>query len=888
MTKNEMFVPQRKIPELLAPAGSMESFRAAVAAGADAVYLSGKRFGARKFAQNFSDAEIAEAIGIAHARGVRVYVTVNTLVHDRELPGVAEYLVRLYAMGVDAVLVQDPGVAAIARETVPGLVLHASTQLTIHNADGVRWAHEQGFSRVVLARELPLPEIEAIARETQDTGVGLEVFAHGALCYSYSGQCLLSSVIGGRSGNRGMCAQPCRKKYSLFAADVDKYGRPTGLHDMQVQDQYLLSPKDLNTYREIPRLVNSPVVSLKIEGRMKSPDYVAIVVSTYRRALDAAAAGTFVPDKSVERDLMLAFNREFTRGYLFSDRFEKLMGRDRPDNRGLRIGTVARYDRSSGTVTISPGQPVDLHPGDGLLFILPNHPATAWGYALNCEPDVQKDGIVLAVPRPVLAGAHVFLTFSLDLSTRARQITALAPADLRHPVPVDMVVSVDADGHLALAGTIHPPGKDPVAVENTSDLQLVPARSRPLLKEQLAAQLAKTGGTPFVIADLEIKYDGTLFTPVSEINRVRREFFARAQEILISASRPRPEEVKAAEQRLRRFIAKYPVFPSHPEPALQKIPDRRMSICLFADSLESVEAGTRAGAETICFEPCGFPYPAGADADAENARVEAVIRSAIETCKKHNSHLVWKLPRITRQAEIAAIRSLLPRLQAAGLSACMVENPGTASAVMAAAPGLALAGSCALNVFNAETARVFARMPFEMLLLSPELTGSDIADLVHAVRLQGEGPKLAVFVQGNIETMVTEDCLRAVISRCHRTSGSCKNTRWLGLRDETGHLLPVRIDDACRSHIFNAAETCLIDAVPELMQVGVDAIMIDARGRPADYTRDMLRIYRDAMTQAAQKSGAQPHDFTALKDRVKTIALGGITAGHYTRGLKED
>ena len=488
--------PSQKIPELLAPAGSMNAFFAAVAAGADAVYLSGKQFGARKFARNFSDEEIAEAVGYAHFRGVRVYVTVNTLVHDRELPRVAEYLVWLYAAGVDAVLVQDPGVAALAREIVPGLALHASTQLTIHNAEGVRWAHEQGFSRVVLAREFSLAEVEAIARATADTGTGLEVFLHGALCYSYSGQCLLSSVIGGRSGNRGMCAQPCRMKYSLATADIDKYGRPTGASEVPLQEKYLLSPKDLCTYREIPRLANAPVASLKIEGRMKSPEYVAIVVSTYRRALDAAAAGNFIPDKTAENDLLLAFNREFTRGHLFGERNEKLMGRDRPDNRGLRIGTVSRYDRTSRTVTITPDHPVSLHPGDGLLFTLPDHPAAAWGYALNSEPDVQKDGtIVLAVSRPALEGSRVFLTSSQVLAARARQIGTQATSDLRHPVPVDMVASVAADGHLSLAGTIHPPGKGPVALWKILQIstwyQPGPARSR---RRQLAAQTHKDRG----------------------------------------------------------------------------------------------------------------------------------------------------------------------------------------------------------------------------------------------------------------------------------------------------------------------------------------------------------------------------------------------------------
>jgi putative protease len=885
MDSNTCSSEKKKIPELLAPAGSMEAFFAAVAAGADAVYLSGKQFGARKFAQNFSDEEIEVVIMYAHARGVRVYVTVNTLVHDRELPGVAGYLVRLYAMGADAVLVQDPGVAALAHEIVPGLVLHASTQLTIHNAEGVRWAHGMGFSRVVLARELSLAEVEAIAQATADTGVGLEVFLHGALCYSYSGQCLLSSVAGGRSGNRGMCAQPCRKKYSLVAAGVDNYGRPTGLQDVPLPEKYLLSPKDLCTYRDIPRLVNSPVASLKIEGRMKSPEYVAIVVSTYRRALDAAAAGTFVPDKAAERDLMLAFNRGFTRGYLFGDRHGKLMGRDRPDNRGLCIGTVTRYDPKKRTAAVHMEQPISLHPGDGLLFSLPDQPAAAWGYALNREPGVLKEGVVLAVPRPVQEGARVFLTASVDLTTRARLITRQVPADLHHPVPVDILAAVSPEGLLTLAGRLYPPGKLPVVVEETGDLRLVPARSRPLSQEQLAAQLAKTGGTPFAVAHLTLDYTGSLFAPVSEINRVRREFFTRAEKILVATSCPSSHDVMAAEQRLAGFIAHHPASVTYPSP---ESPDRSMNICLYADSLKSVEAGVLAGAETICFEPWGFPYPAGEETGTGNATVEAAIRSAIGICRTHNARLIWKLPRITRQGEICGIRSLLPRLQAAGLGACMVENPGTAVAVADAAPGLALAGSWGLNVFNAETIRVFSRLPFEILLLSPELSGREIAGLVRAVRLMGQGPELAVFVQGNLETMVTEDCLLSPADRCRPGTGPCTDTRWYGIRDETGRLFPVSTDGACRTHLFNASETCLADAVPDLIRNGVDMIVIDGRRRTVAYVDEMVRVYRDAIALADQKPGSAAHDHTALKDRIKAIALGGITVGHYTRGLKED
>ncbi|MFA7199767.1 MAG: peptidase U32 family protein, partial [Methanoculleus sp.] len=230
-------------PELLAPAGSPEALAAAVAAGADAVYLSGRRFGARHFAANFSDEELRSAVDYAHLHGVRVYVTVNVLVREAELADVARYLLWLYETGADAVLVQDAGVASLAREVVPDLPLHASTQMTIHNREGVIRAAQEGFSRVVLARELTLPEIEGFAEEAEARGVGIEVFAHGALCYSYSGQCLLSSVIGGRSGNRGMCAQPCRKPYRLVTAGKDDYGRPKDLRVVPGRDRYLLSTR---------------------------------------------------------------------------------------------------------------------------------------------------------------------------------------------------------------------------------------------------------------------------------------------------------------------------------------------------------------------------------------------------------------------------------------------------------------------------------------------------------------------------------------------------------------------------------------------------------------------------------------------------------------------
>lgn len=231
------------VPELLAPAGSLDALKAAVNAGADAVYISGKKFGARKYAANFNESEIEEGLEYAKIRGVKVYVTVNTLINDTQILSVAEYLIWLYKSGVDAVIIQDLGIACLSKAIVPDLDMHASTQMTIHNIAGVKWAAKFGFKRVILARELGIFEVEEILKETEN--IEIEIFAHGALCYSYSGQCLLSSFIGGRSGNKGMCAQPCRKKYTLIKGEVDKYGKPSEPHSIDINDKYLLSTKIL-------------------------------------------------------------------------------------------------------------------------------------------------------------------------------------------------------------------------------------------------------------------------------------------------------------------------------------------------------------------------------------------------------------------------------------------------------------------------------------------------------------------------------------------------------------------------------------------------------------------------------------------------------------------
>lgn len=325
--------------EVLSPAGSKDAFKAALVGGADAIYLGGKTFGARKFAPNFSDAEIKCAVKLAHSRNAKVYVTVNTLVKDRELDQAFSYLDFLNSVEADAVIVQDRGLLRMIKENFE-IPVHGSTQMGIHSPDDARWAQENGLERVILSRELSLGEVESVRNAT---GIGIEVFIHGALCYCFSGQCLFSSILGGRSGNRGMCAQPCRKRYSL--------GK---------EQAFMLSTADLFSAPALPRLIEMGVDAIKIEGRLRSPTYVYLATKTYKSAVERASRGEEEIITPREREMLeVAFNRGFSPGYLMTD---DVMQRDYAESRGLPLGKATVRGKE---VTVHSGLPEE---GDGITF----------------------------------------------------------------------------------------------------------------------------------------------------------------------------------------------------------------------------------------------------------------------------------------------------------------------------------------------------------------------------------------------------------------------------------------------------------------------------------------------------------------------------------------
>jgi putative protease len=852
------------LPELLAPAGSPEALRAAVAAGADAVYLGGRRFGARHYAANFDDEALAQAVRFCHGRDVRVYVTVNTLVRDDELPDVVEYLLWLYEQGVDAVLVQDTGVVSIAREVVPDLPLHASTQMTVYSPAGVLRAMEMGISRVVLARECPIEEIERIGTLCRSHAIGLEIFVHGALCYCYSGQCLFSSLIGGRSGNRGTCAQPCRKPYALVAGVTDAAGRPEHLRDIRLTHPYLLSPRDLALYPHLARIVRAPVVSLKIEGRMKSPEYVAVVVDIYRRALDGIADGTWTPSDDDMQDLALAFNRSFTGGYLMGERGLSIIGPERPDNRGLAIGRVREYDRRRGEAVIAIEGAVP-EPGDGIVV-------HAWGKQREDTGSVIRPpffvgaGILrLRVPQEVEPGSPVSLTRRASLSQRAQRILAQGGA---RSLPIDMHLGFE-EGFPVLEGKVGVAGRHAgVTVHGVGAWE--PARSSPLGEAQIHSLLERTGGTPFRIHQLEIDYPGGLFAPVGEINRLRRRFLKQAEEAVVASFLPWSAAKAAARSGSRSVLV---TLREKPRAAVRPpVP----FVAAYADTPETVREGVAGGCRRIYFEPAVGPCGTTCSEEA----LAGLLDDMACYCHGAGAELVWKWPRIIGPRFRSLATRVLDRSLPETVHGVMVEGHGDGETILRHAPDIPLYGAAGLNVFNHRAAGYLARW-FRSLTLSQELSVRGMQDLVLRVRTTTPHPAFEIIVHGPVEVMVSEDCLVKTHMGDAWAEGGAD---WFGIRDGRGNLFPVYTDGECRTHIQNARETCLIDVMPELLSTGCAVFTVDVRHRTGAYARTVSAAYCEALRHTIDASADLTGLLVALKKRVMACAIGGITAGHFHRG----
>lgn len=486
--------------ELLAPAGNMDAFLAAIEAGADAIYIGGYTFGARAFANNFSDDEIIKCINYAHLYGVKVYITVNTIVYEKEVDLFLNYIDFLHRNNVDAIIIQDLGMFDLVRKVYPNLELHASTQMHIHNLNGVLNLQKWGAKRVVMARETSYEKLKEIKKHTS---IELEVFVHGALCVSYSGQCLMSSLIGGRSGNRGKCAGTCRQQYNLIDDNEKKYN----------EDSYLLSTRDLNTLEDIGKLIELGIDSFKIEGRMKRAEYVYLVVSIYRKAIDNYLK--YKETRITENDILelkKIYNRKFTKGYLFNDK--NIMNTYRPNHLGIKIGKVIKKDKNSIYIKLNN----KLINGDGIRFL---NKVEDDGLIIS-QMYINKQKVISAKENDVIEikgnincdnGATVIKTTDKEQMDKLNNLINKRT----RKVSINGKVIVKQDEFMKI--TLND-GKNEVTFISDEKPQL--ATNKPLMKEDIEKQIKKINDTVYTFRNLEIYTDNKSFVTLSKLNEIRR------------------------------------------------------------------------------------------------------------------------------------------------------------------------------------------------------------------------------------------------------------------------------------------------------------------------------------------------------------------------------
>lgn len=827
--------------ELLAPAGDWDAMVAAINAGADAVYLGGKDFNARQSAANFDRESLKKAVEYLHLRGRRLYVTFNTLVAQHELADALEYAAFLRNIGVDAVIVQDIGMLSLIRELLPDLTIHASTQMTVHSPDGVRFLERLGVARVVLARELSMDDIKAISQSCQ---AELEVFVHGALCISYSGACLFSSMIGGRSGNRGRCAQPCRLEYELL-----KDGHPVA----NERGPHLLSPKDLCLIEHLVDLRAAGVHSLKIEGRMKGPEYVGTVVRAYRQTLDKFQAEKgldFAVDPGVKEDLTSVFNRGFTSGYFEKNLDRQGMSPGRPSNRGQFIGRIVNYDAKSGRAVVE--LQAELLEGDGLEFWV-----TRGGRRGQLAEDIRIDGKPVAIAPAgsrisipmngeAYPGDRVFRTSSVRIR-RALEETEAGRLPCRAFVKAVTgqslsVMLYDEEGHMGSAESTEP---------------LAYAIKRPVTFEMIEEQIGRLGETPFRLAKLDVQIEGGPMVPLSMLNALRREAVADLEKQRLTAVQRPILSRKVIGRRLERL-----------EERERRSGEPKISV--WAGSPEAVRAAAEAGAERVYF---------GGDELLPNIHWDAhSIAEATQACRRNGREAVLALPRITRCQETESIMNYCRWAEAAGTDGLLLAHPGQYMTVRTVTD-LPCHANHTFNIFNAAFLALLSKQGFAGATLSTELTLAGARQLWET-RIS---PRLSLelVVHGALELMISQFCPIAAWSSPNTTDAcgcSCRKASY-ALRDRKGYIFPVYSDQYCRTHLLNSADLVMVGDLYRF--AGQDLLLrLELRERSAREVAETVNLYRDALS-----AGAGEDDREALIARAHRISGREMTRGHYFRGV---
>ncbi|AHF05771.1 DUF3656 domain-containing U32 family peptidase [Desulfitobacterium metallireducens] len=871
---------ERAAMELLAPAGSFEAFKAGVENGADAIYLGGKSFSARASAANFDETELRRAVQYAHERNVKVYVTVNILIADQEFPELFDYLYSLYSAGVDAVLLQDIGVADLIQSILPEIERHASTQITVNTSWGAKHLEGLGLKRVVLARETSAEEMKMIS---QKTPLDIEVFVHGALCVCYSGQCLMSSFIGGRSGNRGRCAQPCRMTYQLVNEE-----RVDTLKDANL-GEHLLSPRDMNLVDEITLLKESGVYSLKVEGRMKRSEYVATVIRVYRQALDYVLAqeptqSGLKPIGEEERtELSQIFNRDFTQAYLKEHPGADLMSYMRPNNRGIRLGRVLQDQDDRVELKLE----ASLHPGDGIDFWTSRgHEGITVGTIWRGQEEVTEGHPgehvwIEFVGNKVRTGDRVFKTYDEQLMDKARLSFQEGKEQRKRSLKARLRGSVGE--HLTLEMW---EGERLSKVQSTNPAQQ--ALKRPLTQEYAFQQLNRLGTTPFYLEELVLDLQGEVMLPVSELNEMRR----LAVEGLLQEEDPQQQLTRAVyDQRVRdwkRKLAqeKEQFFDGEPPRRSEDLRHHRKKhdiqnlqsdaahrLTVSVSDLESVQAALQAGARRIAMGGERWRSRKGMNLDE--------IRAGYELCQKYGAKALWRLPRILNEGQSIKLQETLQKVKDWGNHPdLLLNNIGEFELLQEIDPDWGFETDFSFNVFNQATLAYWLRQGAQTVTLSPELEHQQLEQF-------RAWPRTEILVFGDLEMMVSEYCpVGATLGgkKGKHCSAPCVHEPHY-LRDRLKYDFPIETDLDCRMHLFNAKRLNLYKELGDIAKMGIRNIRLQLNRATPEQIRDTVRVFLEGWENALQGEKTTEQDVEHVKAYLEARFSEGFTKGHYFRGI---
>ncbi|MBI6874625.1 DUF3656 domain-containing U32 family peptidase [Clostridium aciditolerans] len=807
--------------ELLAPAGSIESLHAAVQAGADAVYLGGNKFSARAYASNFDNENMIKAVEYCHLYNVKMYVTINTILKEDEAKEALEYAKFLYKIGVDALIIQDLGFANLIRKNLPDFELHASTQMTIHNAEGALFLRELGFKRIVLSRELSLKEITHISKELE---IETEIFVHGALCVCYSGQCLMSSMIGGRSGNRGRCAQSCR----LPNAIIDR-------KTMTEKKGYLLSPKDICTVEDIKDIVESGTASLKIEGRMKRPEYVAGVVQAYRKAIDNVlnkesleVKGNNREDnykklkdkknidlKSEKKKLLQLFNREgFSKAYLFGNVGKDMMAYTFPKNTGVELGKVQK------DLTLILKENISIKDGirkgeEGFTVskIIKNG---------NEVEEASAGDKVKILPIQYKNGDMLYKTSDVKLLSELEEIYKKSferkihlKLSVRFKVDEPIVLNCACEGEsLEVQGEV-----------------VQKALKKPLDKDRIIESLSKAGDTPFKFTEISFIDFENGFLPISALNEVRRNLVEKLNNYVLTKNNKNItlEKVNAGIKNENK---------NH-ESKAEKINDTLLpETVVYVSNEEQLRAFTESDFTTVAINPFGL-----LDFSCLN--------------KLKNKKVFIKIPNIIRTEFEHLIKQVEENLEK--IEGVITANLGAISRLRGKTN---IIGDYKLNIFNSE-ALDFYKDFLTGSCLSVELNKKEMKSVAKNAKLP-----IQILVYGKIELMVSEYCPIGSTFGGKCSTSNCNNACKRGdfvLKDRMGEEFILGTDKFCRSYIYNNVPSNLIDNMGELRNMDVSSFRVDFIDENYEETKRILQAF---------KKEEWKDDFSKF------------TRGHYKRGVE--